>query len=183
MHSVTQLHECFCQHVGDAWEEEWAARSKQKKPEEGGRRKDYFFFWQYCLISSTRKTVSSLQSHAGGIVIKNCDWLLILLLLKTNLQRHLFGLIYLVLFPHKLTKYLKNKIGSNTAYIDILVCNTVNTLFSQPSDNFLTDTFFVAVSKMKRIVLKKTKLVIYLFSACILTCHFKPMYSMFLGDI
>lgn len=59
------------QNVGDAQGEEWAAGREQKEPEEGGGRKDNFFFWQYRLISSAHKTVGSLHSDAGGIVIKN----------------------------------------------------------------------------------------------------------------
>lgn len=95
-----------------SWEE-------QKEPEEGGGRKDNFFFWQYHLISSAHKTVGSLHSDAGGIVIKN----------RSTETFVWLGLLFTFLPQAK--KYLKFKICSNTnTHWNSLVQPCVNTLFS-----------------------------------------------------
>lgn len=44
----------------------------------------------------------------------HCTLMLVALILKIDLHRHLFGLIYILLFSHKLPEYLRIKICSNT---------------------------------------------------------------------
>lgn len=57
-------------------------------------RKENFFFWQYRLISSAHKTLGSLHSGAGGIVIKNRStetfvWLGLLLTFLPEAKKYL----------------------------------------------------------------------------------------------
>lgn len=90
-YTATWMFFFFFQHVEDAW---WVSGSKEKEMEDRGRTKDYFFC-QCCLIWNAHKTVGSLHSAAGGIVMKN---------------RSTEPIVWLNLsfaFPQKITKYLK----------------------------------------------------------------------------
>lgn len=89
--------------------------------------------WQWAEGASRRSKDHFFLQFSCQVHIKlwaHCTLMLVALILKIDLHRHLFGLIYILLFSHKLPEYLRIKICSNTdIHWNSLVQHCVYTLF------------------------------------------------------